>query len=289
MLLTIITPTHNRQKKITNLFKSLLSQEKYNFEWLIIDDGSTDNTKKTVRHFKTTLFPIKYIYQENSGKHIALNTAFNNVNSTLSIIVDDDDQLVKDATQTIEKYWNKYKNNQSICGLVFRRKTIHNKKIGSDFPREETIANYNDYIINKNISGDKAEVFNNSILKRYRYPCFENEKFIGEGVLWSKIAEKYNMAFIDTPIYICEYLDGGLTKSGRTLRINNPLGGMYHTEEYLKKNFATNVRVKNAILYQTYAHFAKIKPRQKDFKLLLALTKIPSYILFLNWKKKYGK
>jgi len=78
-------------------------------------------------------------------------------------------------------------------------------------------------------------------------------------------------------------------KSGRTLRINNPLGGMYHTEEYLKKNFATNVRVKNAILYQTYAHFAKIKPRQKDFKLLLALTKIPSYILFLNWKKKYGK
>lgn len=288
---TILTPVYNRSKEIVKLYESLLIQTKYDFEWLIIDDGSNDDLKKVVNKFKTNKFKIKYVYKKNGGKHSALNLGFEISKSNLTIIVDSDDYLTKDAIKIIIDTWERYKKNDKLVGMVFRKGFSENHMVGKKFKEREFISNYNDYVINNNIPGDKTEVFKTEILKLYRYPEFKSEKFMGEGFLWSKISRKYDMIFVDKIIYICNYLEGGLTKSGRLLRIKCPKGGMVHAEEYLDNIYTLKIREKNALLYLTYAIFDRKKIisviRNNNHKILLIINILPSIILYLYWRKKY--
>jgi glycosyltransferase involved in cell wall biosynthesis len=272
----------------------LKEQSNKSFEWFVIDDGSSDETEEVVKELKkNSPFLIEYLKKENGGKHTALNIAFKRVKTELLIILDSDDYLIKNAIDDILNTWDNYKNDK-VAGLVFKRGRKDGTSITQDWGiYETTIKNYNQFIINRSILGDKAEVFRTDILKEYQYPEFENEKFVGEGVIWSKIAHNYDMIFCNKIIYICEYLDKGLTRSGRILRINNPLGGMFHSQEYFKNTYTFKIRIKNAILYLTYAKFAKQKFR-KLFKInkeksFLIMAQIPSLILYYIWKKKYKK
>ena len=289
--LGIITATYNREKEIKKLYNSLCNQTMYDFNWYIIDDGSTDNTKNLVKEFKNSKFQIKYIYKKNGGKHTALNLAFEIVDTELVIIVDSDDYLINNAVEIICKKWNKYCNEKKIAGLVFKKKDVNNKNISENFKADEFEENYNNYVINGGIKGDKAEVFKSNIIKKYKYPEFKNEKFMGEGVIWSKISRNYNMIFVNKSIVICEYLEDGLTKSGRRLRINNPRGGMFHSKEYLDKRYRIKIREKNALLFLTYARFAKLNTialiKKSRHKFILLVNVIPSLFLFMYWKRKY--
>lgn len=289
--LTIVTPTYNRGREIVNLYNSLYKQSSYNFKWLIIDDGSSDNTRNIIKDLKKDRFEINYVYKENQGKHTALNVAFSILDTELFVIVDSDDSLDCDAVKHIENDWEKYRHNSKICGLVYPRMYPNGIWICDKFKAGEFEENYNNYVINSNLKGDKSEVFRCEIFKNLRYPEYDGERFLGEGVLWSKIARKYNMIFISTPIYICNYLEGGLTKSGRQLRIKNPLGGMYHAEEYMDKIYTFKIREKNTLLYLTYAHFAKINFfdifRDKKNKIMLLINWLPSMVLYLIWKIKF--
>ena len=122
---------------------------------------------------------------------------------------------------------------------------------------------------------------------------YKNEKFCGEGVLWSLIAKKYDMVFVNEAIYMCEYLYGGLTNSGRRLRLKNPRGGMFHSKEYISSDYRMIIRIKNSLLYLVYAFFAnesviKLISTSQN-KLLLVFCLVPSYILYIFWKNKYFK
>ena len=286
-LITIITPTYNRCEKLNFLYNSLLKQTSKNFIWMIIDDGSVDETSDQINKN----IEIEYFKKDNGGKHTALNLAFKNLRTELAFIVDSDDVLVENAIETIENDWKKYNNKSNICGLVYKKGNYNGISISDDFKNEEFEENYNSYIINKNIKGDKAEVFKSNILSKYSFPVYPGEKFIGEGVIWSKIAHDYNMIFFDKIIYECDYLEDGLTKSGRKMRIRNPLGGMYHAEEYLLSFYSNKVRIKNAILFIVYSKFAKIRFKdlltRSEFKMLLVLNYLPSTLLYYNWKRKY--
>lgn len=292
--ITVVTPTYNRANKLETAFKSLKNQTIQDFNWLIIDDGSTDNTKDIVTNVflnDNTDFDIKYIKKENGGKHTALNLAFEIIDTELFIILDSDDYLIENAIEDIINTWEKYKNNDRIAGLVYKRgkdkETSITEKWGDE---EETIKNYNDFIINRNIRGDKAEVFRSSIFKNIRFPEYNNEKFVGEGVIWSKIAHEYDMVFCNRILYICKYLEGGLSKSGRELRVNNPKGGMFHAQEYLEKNYNMKIRIKNSILYMVYSRFdgKKLKTVLKENpknKMILILGYLPSIVLYEKWRK----
>ena len=289
--ITVLTTTYNRSNKLANLYYSLYNQKEFDFKWLIVDDGSTDNTEFIVKQFKTDKFKIKYIYKKNGGKHTALNLAFNILDTELVIIVDSDDKLDVNAISQIKNDWKKYRNNINICGLVYTKKDSMGKLLCDTFQNEEFEANYNSYVINHEIKGDKAEVFKSSILKKYRYPEYEGEKFIGEGVLWSKIARQYNMVFINKSIYIADYLEDGLTKSGRKMRIKNPYGGMYHAEEYIDNIYKFKVKEKNIILYMVYARFAGINIvrllKKRKYTILMLFNLIPSLLIYWIWKYKY--
>ena len=294
---TILTPTYNRANYLTKLFESLCAQTDKDFEWLIIDDGSTDNTEEIIKKIENNNadFTIRYFQKENGGKHTALNFSHAYLRTELTCIVDSDDYLTEDAIATIITTWEKYKKDNRICGITFLRGDHEGTPLGKIFPKSPYISNIITCRINQKIKGDCCEVIRTNVLKKYPFPVFNGEKFMGESYLWNQLGFDYNMVFINKVIYICEYLEGGLTRSGRKLRINCPKGGMENCRTYFiekngrKVNFIT--RIKEAWLIICYGKFAKLKfgeiVRFCGKKGLIFLNYPFGYILYLFWKFKY--
>lgn len=285
-LITVITPTYNRSKELPRLFESLQNQKLYNFIWLIVDDGSTDNTKEVIDNFCNSYFRIIYYIKENGGKHTALNLAFKYIKTDLSFIVDSDDYLLPEATLVIQSDWEKYKN-KDLCGISYLRGYSANKVIGDTSPSDYMVDNFINMRFNKHIGGDKAEVWVTKYLVEHSYPEFNGEKFFGESYLWIKMAQKRNMLFRNKIIYITEYLEGGLSKSGRALRIKCPQGGMTSAEMMMTPDFSLNQRIKGGILYSCYFFFSNSKCvllRGKHV-ILKMICLLPGFLLYLKWRK----
>lgn len=286
-LITIVTPTYNRARTLPILYNSLCRQSSKNFNWLIIDDGSTDNTEQLIKTFGSPYFEIKYVKKGNGGKHTALNYAFGIVDTELTFIVDSDDWLTEDAISTIENDWYGRKS-LDVCGISYLRGHNEADVIGDMFPKDNDVNNCITLRFNQHIGGDKAEVWRTDLLKQYRFPVFDGEKFFGESFVWVKVSEKHDMIFRNKILYITEYLEGGLSKSGRAMRIQCPNGGMTNAELMMSDRFALVQRIKGALLYIAYAWFAKqgIKRMLKTPHFLLKLLSFPAgTVIYLKWRR----
>ena len=290
--ITVLTPTYNRANQLKNLYSSLIMQKNLNFQWIIVDDGSTDDTRIVVQEFqKNASFPIKYIYQSNKGKHCALNKGISHINTEYTFIVDSDDILTHNAIETFYHDEKKINGRDDICGIGYLRGYSDNDVIGDKYPCDYEIADYITIRVNQGVSGDKAEIWKTYDLKNCPFPEITNEIFFGEGYVWFKLALKKKTLFINKIIYITEYLEGGLSKSGRALRIKCPVGGMMNAEIMMHKPFNLANRFKGTMLYIAYAKFAKKKFKDilNDTKecFLVFLGYFPGFLLFFIWKKKY--
>ena len=290
-IVTVVTPTYNREKEIVNLYKSLCLQTNQNFLWMVIDDGSTDSTEGFIKSLDNGFhgFTIKYIKKDNGGKHTALNIAFEIVNTELLFIVDSDDVLTPQAIETVVNDWGKYHDYQ-LCGISYLRGYPDGIPIGDLFPKDNLIDSFAKVRINQHIEGDKAEVWVTNYLKGFCFPVFPGEKFIGENYIWLQVSKLANMLFRNEVIYQTQYLEGGLTKLGRPLRIKCPHGGMASSLVVMSPDFNLRNRIKNGILYACYSFFAKIGWREKyniPYKGLLTLCIPFGYVLYKYWKKNY--
>jgi glycosyltransferase involved in cell wall biosynthesis len=288
--LTIITPVYNRAELIKNLYDSLKDQTNKNFIWLVVDDGSSDAIQDVMQEFeKETDFPIEFYHKPNGGKHTALNLAFSNLHTELVMIVDSDDTLVPNATDIIEKNWENCKE-KDIAGCVFLKGYDQKNCVGKS-ELKNGIYDMIDAMFSHDIGGDKAEVFRCDIISRYRFPEFPDERFLGEDTIWRQIYLKYRMMYVNEIIYLCEYLEGGLTKQGRRLRINCPLGGMENSKVSFDSRFPLKERIKRAWLFVCYGKFAHLNFREirdrSGAKTLVAWNYLPGLFLYFCWKKKY--
>lgn len=218
--ITILTPTFNRRHTLPRLYESLKRQQVNTFEWLIIDDGSTDQTEEYIARISAEgNIPIRYLKQKNQGKHIALNTGVNKAKGDWVFIVDSDDFLDIDALQLIEK--NIYKNvgYQQCYRRQFTDGRIIGKKIVQDIFIGSATQAGNIY------QGDLAYVFETKVLKKFPFPKFPNEKFVPELYIWNKISDEHQIIFFShSAPYICEYLDDGYTKRFKEHLKKNPFG-----------------------------------------------------------------
>ena len=215
MLISFLTPTFNRAYILGQLYDSLCKQLKKDFEWIVVDDGSTDNTEQLVQAWKREAkFPIHYIKKENGGKHRALNRGIEFVNSPYTCIIDSDDYLTENAVELIEKWIRDIAEISACAGVSGVRKTPKGKIIG-EYPARKL------YVDAKNIErrkmhleGDKAEVYRTDILRKYPFPEFKGEKFLSECAVWDKISlEGYWLRWYPDALFICEYREDGLTKT----------------------------------------------------------------------------
>lgn len=285
--ITVITPTYNRAHTLLKLYESLCNQSCIDFEWLIIDDGSSDNTEQIIGGF-TALFSIKYIKKKNGGKHTALNVGIKEVTTDLTIIVDSDDQLMPNAIDTIKHYYKKYQSDMSIGALSFF-KCYSNGKPVINMDKSEFVDSYIHYRIKKNKPGDMAEVFLTRVLKEYPFPQFEEERFLSEDVVWIEIGKKYLFVFINIPIYICEYMDDGLTVNDKLSKFRSPLGSMTRGMQLMTKECGFIINIKGAIIYNCYKiEFRNNIPKNLKVigrkKILVLLTKPFGLIFNYIWK-----
>lgn len=236
VFITILTPTYNREQTLPRLYNSLKKQTNYEFEWIIIDDGSIDNTSKIVDKWKNdnNKFKITYVKKENGGKHTAINRGLEYAKGKMIFIVDSDDYLTNDAIEKIIKY-EKTINQSSgkYAGIAMNKGSENNKIIGTTFKGkyvDATALERKKYHIN----GDKAEIFYTQVLKNNKFPEFEGEKFVTEALVWNRIAKQgYKLRWFQDIIYICEYRDDGLSKKGISRFKDSPKGLLLYIQEYI--------------------------------------------------------
>lgn len=259
MVLTIFTPTYNRTATLSRLYDSLCNQTCKDFVWIIVDDGSTDYTKEIVSKWKAERkLEIIYFYQKNQGKSAAHNKGVELTNTELFTCVDSDDYLISTAVEEILKKWELLKLKEFVgiltfCGYSDNSPITHyyKKEI-----REGTLKNlYYDRIID----GDTMLIYKTSVIKQYKFPVFEGEKFVPEAYLYDKIDLDGKLYIFPIVAYIVEYREDGYTKNIEKLISNNPLGYLAWIEQRLKYDTRVKHRVLNTVRYLGIAFRAKKK------------------------------
>jgi glycosyltransferase involved in cell wall biosynthesis len=242
------------------LYDSLCCQTCQDFEWLVVDDGSTDNTEQLIAKFiEEQKINIRYLRKDNGGKHTAINLGAREAKGDLFFIVDSDDHLTCNAVELISSEWESYKANAKIGCLSFIR--------------------------------DRSEVLRTNLLRQIPFPEIPSERFMSEGYLWNNLARHYDTVYIDAPIYICEYLDGGLTKTGRSLRMKCPIGMMENCKAFFLPQYSTRIKTKEMWLFIVYAccaRYSLLKICKESGHPFMAALNMPFGLgLYLYWKKKY--
>lgn len=222
---TVFTPTYNRAYILGDLYHSLQRQTCMDFEWLIVDDGSADDTKALVASWQAegNPFPIRYVYQENGGKCRAINRGLKEADGRLFFTVDSDDYLTDDAIEKVIRWDGELPKDGHFCGYVGNRGITPTQTPNRLFPGgylDGTALDRYDQV-----DGERAFVFYTEIHRKYLYPEFPGEKFLTEAVTWDLMAhDGYKMRFYNDIIWIWEYKDDGLTRAGYRVFLENPQG-----------------------------------------------------------------
>ncbi len=227
MLITVFTPTYNRAQLLPRLYESLCAQTCTEFEWLVVDDGSTDNTEEVVGNFiKSTQkdFPIRYIKKENGGKHTAINVGVKEANGELFLIVDSDDTLFPRTIDIVIKNYIPIQYNNSFAGVCGYMKHSNDCIIGN--PLLNIDASSTEMRGKFQIQGDMMEVFKTKVLKEFPFPEISNEHFCPEALIWNRIAQKYKLRVFAKAICCRDYIEGGLTANIVRIRMKSPMASM---------------------------------------------------------------
>ncbi len=230
-LLTIFTPTYNRAHTLLRLFESLKAQTDKDFEWLVIDDGSTDNTSTIVDKWlgDNWEFQIRYLAVQNGGKNRAINLGLKQATGRYFMILDSDDMLTEDSVEFICKKMQEVENDISFIGISGKRADyLTGRPIGTgdDSFTEEGYTDCSNLERRQfGLHRDMAEVFFTDKLKRYEFKVWKGEKFTPEEVVWNQIAlDGYKLRWYNKITYLCEYQQGGLSDSTWRLLRDNPMG-----------------------------------------------------------------
>lgn len=292
MKITVFTPTFNRGYIIEKLYRSLQQQTYKNFEWLVIDDGSTDHTMELFNQWtiESNPFSIRYYQVDNGGKHRAINRATELAGGEMFFIVDSDDQLTEDALECIVNWESSLPDKHLFCGVSGNRGHNENTYIGTTF--EGDFIDATSLERGKfHITGDKAEIFYTDILKRYKFKEIEGEKFMTEATVWNRIAKDgYKIRWFNHTIYICDYLEDGLTNNLDAIFAKNPKGTAYYIKQQIDVfNYNLKGRLANYNLYYNYvkSHIGiKQAAKYLDIK---PLTLVSTIILFRLKKNLFNK
>lgn len=226
--ITIFTPTYNRGYVLNKLYDSLLAQTEYCFEWLIIDDGSSDDTENIVKEWivNTTKFKIRYYKTANGGKPRAINKAVELVNSPYLFIVDSDDYLLEDTMFFLSQKVFEIKEIDTIAAIgVLRGKNKVEPLRTPDFKGAVFVDASNLERINYGLNFDCNEVYKISILKKYPFEVWEDELFSPEEIVFNEIAlQGYKVRWFNKVGVISAYLNDGLTMNSNKLIQKNPMG-----------------------------------------------------------------
>lgn len=286
--LTIFTPTYNRAHTLVRTYQSLCQQTCKDFEWLIIDDGSNDNTADVVKEWINAAdFKIKYIYQKNQGMHGAHNTAYKNITTELNTCIDSDDYMPKDAVENIISFWKKNKDNK-YAGIIGLDQREDGSIIGTNFPPKQKETTLMDFYANGG-KGDKKLIYRTDVIQKYpEYPIFEGERYVGLAYKYMLIDQDYKLLTLNKPLVTVEYQTDGSSNMMWKQYWNNPKGfSFYRKTEMvlapsLKRRFISCIHYVSSSVISKNRNFLKESPK----KFLTMIATIPGVMLYLVIRNK---
>ncbi|MED0978664.1 glycosyltransferase family 2 protein [Bacillus paramycoides] len=258
--LTIFTPTYNRAYCLQNCYESLKRQTCKNFVWLIIDDGSSDHTKELVNNWISEKhIKIKYHWQQNQGMHGAHNTAYEMIETELNVCIDSDDYMPDDAVEKILSFWSTYGSDE-VSGIIGLDLYTDGKTIGSRLPENLKRSTLFDLYNKHSVTGDKKLVYRTELTKRYPYPIFKNEKYVGLAYKYYMLDQQYEMLLLNEALCHVEYMPDGSSMNMLNQYRKNPRGFAFYRKELMKLPFTNRIfKYRQAIHYVSSSFIARNK------------------------------
>ena len=288
-VLTVFTPAYNRAHTLPRTYESLCRQKCKQFIWLIVDDGSTDNTAELVKGWQSHSngFPIRYIYKENGGMHTAHNTAYDNIDTELNVCIDSDDMLADNAVELILNKWHEVKD-KGFAGIIGLDADFNGNIIGKSFPQDMTETTLSGYYAAGG-SGDKKLVYRTDVIKAYPpYPVFPGEKYVALAYKYLLIDQDYKLAVLNQTLCNVEYQPDGSSKTMLKQYLKNPKGFAFWRTIKMQYPESFSRLVKDCIHYCSSSqiagnrHYIQESPR----KLLTVLCTPVGWLLTAYIRRK---
>ena len=271
-MITVFTPAYNRGYSLPRTFDSLQSQTYRDFEWIVVDDGSSDNTRELCEDFaRAATFPMRYYRQENSGKHVAINLGANVADGGWFVILDSDDWLPERGLEVSARYIKQIEDDNRFAGVVGLRGTDeeHLLWIHGTSPddltargrrvleREYIDATSKEYRYKLKIPGDRAEIVRTSLMRAHPFPVFDGERFMSEGLLWQALSDEgYLFRWFNEITYCGNYLEDGLSKNVGSAYSNSPKGTAYLKNQMLGSRIPLTRKPREAVSYIRFGRAA---------------------------------
>lgn len=281
-MLTVFTPTYNRENELKRLYESLKAQTCMDFEWVVIDDGSSDNTTQVMLEFiDEGILDINFSSHKNCGKMKTHNRGVEKAKGELFVCIDADDWLTENAVEQIINDSEKIVD-QDVGGMMYLDLDGETQNIvGTKFPWKENFCSCFDVYNKHGVTGDKTLVFKTVVLEEYPFPEIEGEKFVPEALVYNRISDKYKLLCVNIAVKRVEYLANGYSNNYFNVCRQNPKAQII----YYKELYTKNPSLYNAAAYDMYCIYAgkkiisAIKEHPNSFIALIMY--LPAYIKYI--------
>ncbi len=260
---TVFTPTYNRRHTLAGVYQSLRAQTFSDFEWIIVDDGSSDHTCELIGAWQSEAsFPIRYFYQPNCGKHVAHNRAVKEAKGELFLIFDSDDRCVPEALERFQHHWLNLPSGKrdAFSTITALCMTNDGTVLGPEFPAPVLDATSPSEQMRWR-RDERWGVNRTDVLRMFPYPEIQGEKFIAEGLVWTRMSLAYGTRVIAERLKRVEYRSDGLTAASLQIRVRNPVGARLYYKESIAAPMPLTRRVRDAINYCRFSFHAGISWR----------------------------
>ncbi len=294
MKISIVTATYNRRDLLKRLFESLLAQNYAEIEWVVVDDGGSDNTKEAVREFKGSAgFEICYFRKNNSGKDATVNVGLDKATGDLVAVIDDDDCFMPNVFRKIAEDYAKIAVDEKVGGLSYLTADTFGKVWGRSFPDDHMISNHFECRINQKIWGDKCEFTKGTILRddHIRFVETKAKGGFGSDVMFlAGIAEKYDTCYVNTPVLNKNYYENGIGVNWRKRGLQNPELAAAYYACYLHRRIRPLIRLRYMVAYVANAYYAGFPlklPASHEHRnrAFFYLAYLPGLVIGSRWKK----
>ena len=290
--LTVFTPTYNRAHLLPRVYESLKKQTCKDFVWMLVDDGSTDDTTALLEKWRQEkAVEIVYIYKENGGMHTGHNTAYANIQTPFNVCIDSDDYMPPNAVEIICREADLIKDDPAFCGLVGLDALENGDLIGTPIPANLHRVKLNELYLLHGVTGDKKMVYKTAMMQSVPpYPEFPGEKFVPLDYKCLLLDLKYDLKPVNEVLVIVEYQEDGSTKNMLKQYRRHPRGFAFSRISRIDHGVTWKDKVKNSVHLVSSSLFANdpsLWLKTKNTPLVLAA--LPAGILlnlFIRLKTK---
>ena len=289
--ITIFTPTYNRAHTLPRLYNSLKAQTVKNFIWLIVDDGSEDDTNSLIKNWiKENEIKIEYVKQENCGKSMAHNKGVELTRTELFTCVDSDDFLITTAVEDIIIFWDNRANLNVVGILAYKGLANGNSLTAMENKHIQSTTLKNAYST-FGLKGDSMLIFRTDIVSKYQFPNYQGEKFVPEAFLYDLVDQDGELLILPNILYKCEYLDDGYTNNIAKLLSENPKGYLAYIKNRLIVDTSWNDKIMDTIRYTAMCILSNESKLFSNsiYPVLTFITYPFGYFLYFNKYKSLRK